>query len=52
MNLAIETEELGKHYGAVKAMQQLSLRVAEGEIYAFLGLNGSGKWIWVDGKGS
>jgi ABC-2 type transport system ATP-binding protein len=43
MNLAIETDDLGKHYGDVKAVQHLSLRVAEGEIYAFLGLNGAGK---------
>ena len=43
MNLAIETENLGKHYGDVKAVEHLSLRVAEGEIYAFLGLNGAGK---------
>ena len=43
MNLPIETEQLGKHYGDVKAVERLSLRVAEGEIYAFLGLNGAGK---------
>jgi ABC-2 type transport system ATP-binding protein len=43
MNLAIETENLGKNYGDVKAVQCLSLQVAEGEIYAFLGLNGAGK---------
>ena len=43
MNLPIETEDLGKRYGTVIAVQQLSLRVAEGEIYAFLGLNGAGK---------
>jgi len=43
MNLAIETHALGKDYGAVRAVAQLSLRVAEGEIYAFLGLNGAGK---------
>ena len=41
--LAIETDDLGKHYRDVKAVEQLSLRVAEGEIYAFLGLNGAGK---------
>jgi ABC-2 type transport system ATP-binding protein len=41
--LAIETEDLGKDYGPVKAVEHLSLRVAEGEIYAFLGLNGAGK---------
>ena len=43
MNLSIETEDLGKRYGDVRAVEQLSLRVAEGEIYAFLGLNGAGK---------
>ncbi len=43
MELAIETEDLVKRYPAVTAVDQLSLRVAEGEIYAFLGLNGAGK---------
>jgi len=43
MNLTIETENLSKHYGDVTAVDRLSLRVAEGEIYAFLGLNGAGK---------
>src|SRR5512136_3336407 len=43
MNLVIETEDLGKHYRDVRAVEHLSLRVAEGEIYAFLGLNGAGK---------
>ena len=43
MNWPIETEDLGKHYGDVRAVEHLSLRVAEGEIYAFLGLNGAGK---------
>jgi ABC-2 type transport system ATP-binding protein len=43
MNLAIETEDLAKRYGDVTAVEHLSLRVAEGEIYAFLGLNGAGK---------
>jgi len=43
MRLAIETDNLGKRYGSVTAVENLSLRVAEGEIYAFLGLNGAGK---------
>jgi ABC-2 type transport system ATP-binding protein len=43
MNLVIETEDLGKCYGEVRAVEHLSIRVAEGEIYAFLGLNGAGK---------
>ncbi len=43
MNLSIETTNLSKHYGDVIAVDHLSMRVAEGEIYAFLGLNGAGK---------
>ena len=43
MNILIETVQLGKHYGDVKAVENLSLQVVEGEIYAFLGLNGAGK---------
>jgi ABC-2 type transport system ATP-binding protein len=43
MNWIIETENLGKRYGDVTAVEGLSLRVPEGEIYAFLGLNGAGK---------
>lgn len=43
MNTAIETNHLGKNYGSVMAVDDLSLRVARGEIYAFLGLNGAGK---------
>jgi ABC-2 type transport system ATP-binding protein len=43
MKLTIETENLSKRYGDVTAVDDLSLKVAEGEIYAFLGLNGAGK---------
>jgi len=43
MNTAIETNNLVKRYGEVTAVDDLSLRVARGEIYAFLGLNGAGK---------
>jgi ABC-2 type transport system ATP-binding protein len=43
MVLVIETENLGKRYGKVTAVDALSLQVMEGEIYAFLGLNGAGK---------
>src|SRR5512135_2274139 len=43
MSWPVETVDLGKHYGDVRAVEHLSLRVAEGEIYAFLGLNGAGK---------
>jgi len=43
MNSAISTNNLVKRYGHVTAVDGLSLRVARGEIYAFLGLNGAGK---------
>ena len=44
---AIETDGLVKRYGDVTAVDGLSLRVARGEIYAFLGLNGAGKTTTV-----
>ena len=43
MNTVIETDSLVKRYGNVTAVGGLSLRVAKGAIYAFLGLNGAGK---------
>lgn len=43
MNKAIETAALVKRYGAVTAVEGVSLAVPRGEIYAFLGLNGAGK---------
>ncbi len=43
----IATDGLGKRYGAVQAVDDLSLDVAEGDIYGFLGANGSGKTTTV-----
>ena len=40
---AIETTDLVKKFHDVTAVDGLSLRVEQGEIYAFLGLNGAGK---------
>jgi ABC-2 type transport system ATP-binding protein len=40
---AIETTNLSKSYGPVRALDSLSLRVERGEIYGFVGLNGAGK---------
>jgi ABC-2 type transport system ATP-binding protein len=39
----IETEQLSKSYGAVRAVDLVNLRVRPGEIYGFVGLNGAGK---------
>jgi ABC-2 type transport system ATP-binding protein len=40
---AIQLERLGKRYGRVTALRDLSLDVATGEVFGFLGLNGAGK---------
>jgi ABC-2 type transport system ATP-binding protein len=40
---AISANGLTKLYGMVRAVDDVSLRVGPGEIYAFLGLNGAGK---------
>ena len=39
----IETQGLTKYYGPTRGVEELNLRVEEGEIFGFLGPNGAGK---------
>jgi ABC-2 type transport system ATP-binding protein len=39
----VETRELSKTYGDVRAVDRVSLTVWRGEVYGFLGPNGAGK---------
>ncbi|MDO9107927.1 MAG: ABC transporter ATP-binding protein [Coriobacteriia bacterium] len=41
--IVIRTEGLTKHYGKVRAVEDLNLSVGRGQIYGFLGRNGAGK---------
>ena len=43
MKNIIQIDHLNKRFGEVKAVQDLSFRVKEGELFAFLGVNGAGK---------
>lgn len=43
MNKIIEIKHLSKSYGTIKAVDQVSFSVSEGELFAFLGPNGAGK---------
>jgi ABC-2 type transport system ATP-binding protein len=39
----VQIENVSAHYGAVKALQDVSLVIAQGEIFGLLGPNGAGK---------
>ena len=43
MKNIIEISNLNKSYGEIKAVSELSFCVKEGELFAFLGVNGAGK---------
>lgn len=43
MGNIIEIQHLYKSFGDIKAVNDLSFRVKEGELFAFLGVNGAGK---------
>jgi len=43
MNTVVETKDLHKHFGPIRAVDGLSLSVRAGEVYGLLGPNGSGK---------
>src|SRR5438067_10243393 len=43
MAALVEVEGLSKRFGRVRAVNQISFSVAEGEVFGFLGPNGAGK---------
>lgn len=43
MATIIQVNGLSKHYGAIKAVDDISFAVQEGDVYGFLGQNGAGK---------
>ncbi len=48
MTLAIETRDLVKEYGDLRALDGLDLEVEEGEFFGLLGPNGAGKTTFIN----
>ena len=43
MTVAVKFERVSRHFGSVRAVDEVSLEIAEGEFFAMLGPSGSGK---------
>lgn len=41
MTLLVEADRLSKSFGAIRAVDDISLRVSKGEVLGFLGPNGA-----------
>ncbi|SCY64442.1 MULTISPECIES: ABC transporter ATP-binding protein [unclassified Lysinibacillus] len=48
MTIAIEVENLCKHYGEQQAVKGISFTVEQGTLFAFLGANGAGKSTTIE----
>ena len=44
----IEVDNLSKHFGEIKAVDGVSFKVEEGEVFGFLGPNGAGKTTTIN----
>ena len=42
-DFAIKTDKLSRHFGDLKAIQHLDLKIPKNKIFGFLGPNGCGK---------
>ena len=47
MEYAVQTENIARDFGEVKAVDGIDLNISKGEIYGFLGPNGAGKTTLV-----
>jgi len=43
LNMAVNLDSVSKRFGEIRAVNALSLEIAEGTVYGLLGPNGSGK---------
>jgi ABC-2 type transport system ATP-binding protein len=43
LSFAVEAQDLVKDFGSVRALNDLSFKIAKGEIFGLIGLNGAGK---------
>ena len=47
-NIILQIKEISKHFGALKAVDKVSLDIIDGEMHAIIGTNGAGKSTLMD----
>ena len=46
MSVLLESRDICKYFGGVKAVDHVNMRISKGEIFGIIGPNGAGKYLF------